>query len=370
MTNDLVKKEIGVEELNDVFFMHNQQYRDERTSADWFYFYKKFRPDLSVFGIIKDGDLIVATQGMMPYFMNVEGKKILAAKSENTLTDAAYRGRNLFKQVYDFCLDVSEKKEIQFIWGLTKYGELWERKVGFEYFGGINKISTGLIKIKEVDLNYFNIYKNASRMKKLILKPLLYLYLTKLKIKGMMKRNKVFADRIIDNNKFEIVENLKNDTDLLKAYENYRLKEEIIHIHQNSKYLDWRLYSNPKLDYKTLFLYEKDVLLAYAYYSFQPQTKIVNLADFTFFTQQSGIVLLQELFEKLIKEKISFIKFFGNIKNELVKTTFDLLSSVGFDIKSSGLDLVVKPLGNYHSEYLNMPSKWHITGLWFEGYEV
>lgn len=79
-----------------------------------------------------DENRIVGTQCAIPLQMiDGNGQVILTAKSEDTLIDPAYRGRNIFERMYELLFEKCREAGILYIWGFT-YVKKPFQKVGFQ----------------------------------------------------------------------------------------------------------------------------------------------------------------------------------------------------------------------------------------------
>ena len=91
-----------ISDINEAISIHNVAYGDKRTPEQWIWEYKSNYPDLFVFTVIEDDGRIVGTQGMIPIYINIKGKRYLSGKSENSLLNPEYRGGTLFQELYEF----------------------------------------------------------------------------------------------------------------------------------------------------------------------------------------------------------------------------------------------------------------------------
>jgi len=90
-----------------------------------------------VFTVIKDNSKIVGTQGMIPIFLNINEKKHLSGKSENSLLDRNYRGKKLFEKLYEYAMSLCKDKNIFCVWGFTSAGKVWRDKLNFSIYKNI-----------------------------------------------------------------------------------------------------------------------------------------------------------------------------------------------------------------------------------------
>lgn len=135
-------KEIKEADISEMLLFHNLTCGHKRTPSQWVWEYKSNHPDSFVFTVIKDGDKIVGTQGMIPIYLNIRGKKRLSGKSENSLLNSKYRGGTLFKNLYDFAMSLCKSREMCCVWGFTSAVKIWREKLGFYVYEDIINGST------------------------------------------------------------------------------------------------------------------------------------------------------------------------------------------------------------------------------------
>ena len=128
-------REIKTTELNRAVCFHNAYYHDNRTVQDRVWEYEGYCPELSVFTIAEDSECIVATQGMLPIYINVQGKKELSGKSENTLINPKYRGLLFFK-LYENIISWAKNNKMKCIWAYTSKNKIFEK--AYRFYSGEN----------------------------------------------------------------------------------------------------------------------------------------------------------------------------------------------------------------------------------------
>lgn len=346
-------KEIDEEEIQRVVSFHNKWYDDNRTPDQWLWEYKGMYPDSFVFTIIKDDNKIIGTQGMIPISINIGGEKYLSGKSENSLLDPKYRGGTLFKELYEFAVSLCKKRGMCCIWGLTSVAKVWRDKLGF------------------------HVYDNAMYNTILILKPIKFIktfYPKKLVSFAAVLALYTYSALLrflhinLRDSKTGIVlkKQLASVDDISKLYERLRKKyPDIIHIIQDQKYISWRIFNNPNVNYITFSAYENNILKGYCYVALTSR-KEAYLSDLTFETVKIGESMLKFILREIQKQALC-VYFFGNIKNPLIRRTFNLLKKYGF-MKIRSTSFVIKNLSYENEEYLYDIRNWYINGLWTEGY--
>ena len=100
---------------------HNRIYNDKRTFQQWKWafiqntYHKKPIP----YAVVIDDGKIVGTQAFIPIRMIDNNGIYWTTKSEGTLLEPDYRGRQLFKGMYELLFDYAKKNEFVYIWGFT-----------------------------------------------------------------------------------------------------------------------------------------------------------------------------------------------------------------------------------------------------------
>jgi len=100
---------------------HNRHYGHRRTLAQWRWEFipSTFKYPPIPFVVVEDNGRIVGTQAFIPVQMIDEDGVYWTAKSEETLVDPAYRGRDLSVKMYQLLFDWAEQNEIARVWGFT-----------------------------------------------------------------------------------------------------------------------------------------------------------------------------------------------------------------------------------------------------------
>jgi len=365
MKNDINIREIkdyDESEINRVISLHNQINIDKRTKENWFWEYKGIYPEQYIFVLAENERDIIGTQGMIPIYINIGGKRTLSGKSENSLLLKKYMFMNLFSRLYDTAIMTSKRKEMCCIWGFTTASHVWKNKLDFSIYEDCLFESLIFLNLEEdmndvmkLKVNYFK------KIKRLLYVGSRYYYS---KIKGKI----LFIMYGKKNNKYIISEKLQSLNDINDLFLSLRLKyPDIIYIHQDEKYITWRILNNPNITYKMILVYEKDLLKGYCYYNAK-NNKIVYITDILFVDFEIGVLLLKKLFKICDENEIAYVYYMGNIKNTLNKNIFDLLNRVGFNKYKNKMSFVLKNLTNTNESTLFNIENWYLSGLWTEGY--
>lgn len=359
---DLEIREVTPSDVEKAISLHNAAYGDKKKPEHWIWEYKGGYPDSSVFTIIEDGDLIIATQGMIPIYVYVRGKRVLSGKSENTLLHPKYRGKGLLQNLYEFAVSLCQIRGMEFIWGYSSSIAAIKalRKIRFLAYGSLMYISVSTIgprlALSGVREENVGAVKRAVRSLVVLL---LWVY------------SSIF--RVMcwgSDTGLSVRDRLADQQDLADLYERLRNRyPDLIHIDLDERYLQWRIHDHPIFKYRTYFVYEGDLLRAYAFVNMHDKRR-VYLTDFTFETHSAGKFLLQKVLGQLRTEGVGAVVFWGNKQNPAMNRVFGLLQSFGFLRRKDPTHVVLRNLSFEDGEALLDMANWYLNGLWTEGYRM
>lgn len=110
---------------------HNRIYKKNRTMEQFRWEFHDGPFGKSVYVVALDGEKVVGTNCVIPMVLaNGQGEEVLTGKSEDTLVDPAYRGRNIFENIYAFLFEECRHAGIKAIWGYTSAKKPFQ-KIGF-----------------------------------------------------------------------------------------------------------------------------------------------------------------------------------------------------------------------------------------------
>lgn len=99
---------------------HNQYYGTRRPFEHWLWLYFGLSPERATFAYaLSDDGRVIATQGMVPYPLVVDGRVIQTSKSESTLMLPEGRGGGLMADLYEFAFADAVDRGSTVIWGFT-----------------------------------------------------------------------------------------------------------------------------------------------------------------------------------------------------------------------------------------------------------
>jgi GNAT superfamily N-acetyltransferase len=102
--------------------LHNRIYRQNRTIRQWTWAFaaNNYRTEQIPYVVLVENGAIVGTQAFIPIRMVDEAGVYWTAKSEGTLLDPAYRGRQLFEKMYTILFDYAKEHQFATVWGFTR----------------------------------------------------------------------------------------------------------------------------------------------------------------------------------------------------------------------------------------------------------
>ena len=368
MNSKLQMREIrssDISDINEVVSFHNAAHGDSRIAAQWTWEYLGNYPDLSVFAVIEDDGVIVGTNGRIPIYLNIKGKRYLSGKSENSLLHPKYRGGTLFQDLYEFATSLSKAKKMHCIWGYTGAVTVWRNKLGLSVYDNCMYESILILNVQNAlsEVVKPGDWAMVRKISLSLLATFCYSYSLAVRFSFEFLRKSL-------RTKYSIEHCLRSIDDLNALYE--RLRGEypgLIHIDQDEQYIRWRIFNNPNIKYETYFLYEDSLLRGYCYVGANDNTT-ASLTDFTFESAEVGAFLLRILLDKWRHEKIGYVYFLGNAKNPLITTIFNLLKGFGFLRRRSSDSFVLKNISYKDEDHLYDIKNWYAGGLWTEGYTL
>jgi hypothetical protein len=289
---------------------------------------------------------IVGLQCAIPIFMaNNLGKKVLTAKSDDTLVHPAYRGRKIFKYMYELLFDICHKAGIEYIWGFTD-AEKPFKAVGFETPYPICK-SYFMVSVKDA---FKNLIASNPNDKSHHFRALTFVLLATIKSMKYFFINKKLT-------KFKVESVWIDDLDTL-VRSHYKTHQDLFFMSfDEQKYLEWRILKASSVDrYRVFALRDMDkILRGYILFSMDAE----NIAHLMFelydekLSETDIISFLSYSIKCVSDEKVAMIKAWNFDTNAYNKKTMSRHSSVGFWHIQRGMSLVWKTLGNEASLEVN-----------------
>lgn len=352
---------------------------DENALAEFHHFgdpyvftheYWCYLPEKSIFVVGKDADRIVATEAIIPYELSVCGIRMLTGRSERTLVDASYRGRNIWGQLMSYCADCATNKSMGFVWGSTGARKPFE-KVGYAFLTGHRLHMYALISLRNL-MSYiikmaikgeFNVGKIRSRIaqgRKLHLEGYVILFAA---LPSLFLYYGCNLPIYFQKRSFEITSEPRSYEDIDDLYERLGVRKNDIYLIQTKAFVKWMLIDS-KNECLRYYAYIKDRLAGYIYVNIS-DPDMATIIDFAFEDKKTATALLKIVRTELGNRSSAFVKISINIRHYIQRKYIHVLIANGFIPLYRGGSEVVLPLVYNKKEILNDMSKWYLTDLWF-----
>ena len=308
----------------------------------------------------KDLEKYIATQGMIPIYMNLQGKLILTAKSETSFLLPQYRGKGLFEDLYFHSIKVSEDDGAELIWGFTALTKVWRNKLKFEVYEGIiheTELQTSIIK--EFNTTILSGLPPVKKVKK-IFKAIL----AGVKSIRLQKINKEYSSKELD------FKNISHQEEIIETYKTWQNNHaDYLNIAATKDFLKWRISHNPKMNYKFIGIYKNENIIGLGILN--DTAPKAYLVDFVVKDESQLEFCFNELMH-FIKQTFytTHIVYWANSLNKYNKAIHSLFKSYGaFCYKNNSMNFVVKRTKRASIDHIDL-TKYCINGLWTEGFSI
>jgi hypothetical protein len=294
---------------------------------------------------------------MLPVDLDIDGKTILTAKSENAVLDDSYkeRGGIIFSKVYNKNSKQVKEKGITIYWGYTHEIRLWRDILRFDAKEIMlsNIIILSPLSLRQYKKQYQSLIKAALKY----VKDIAAAAITGIKI-NTKKSN--FSKYTIKNDptNFSLVPALLNEV---------RNKWGIrVSLSMRPDYVNWRILSNPNLKYRHHFFFAGNQLVGYYLYSINNDS-IANIADILFSTETVlDDMLLHFMGQAKINKGKSVDYFHNSLNNYSHHVSSRLRMLFGGNVfPNTAMCWLLK---NESSNILPPIEYWLMNALWTEGF--
>jgi GNAT superfamily N-acetyltransferase len=335
---------------------HNQIDKPNRTIEQFYWEFRDCPFGPSIYVIAEDGDRIVGTNCVIPIqLIDSKGALIKSGKSEDTLVDPAYRGQNIFNNIYDFLFEESKKQGISLIWGFTSATKAFER-LGFE----IPFYHHQGLAVNRV-IPSFNFLKSLNP-KNGILNIVKILGLT---IVSKLKYNLNLLPHFFE---FELSENQRTANFSVKLIKmNLEESKKCFAIFQNEKFQKWRIYDNP--NYYNIYSFtfknkQEQVVAIIEINSTMNNVAYINQSTFDpSLSEKSKAKILRKITDQLFKKGIVIVRNWLFNTSELNKSEISVYEKAGFFYLNRGNGMVWKKLDE--SDF--MPQDFYLSRIASQG---
>jgi len=352
----IVVRKLSPEELPlaNVFF--NRIYNSKRSFSDfeWEFVHGPAGPAIYIGAIdtaIKEETKIVGIQCAIPLKMLApNGSEILTAKSEDTLVDPEYRGLGIFDKMYMLLFEECKELGVKYIWGFTPAYKPFVG-VGFK----LHFKSSQLLFVQN-PLKAFRYLTQLNPKNR---------FIDKFKIMGLCMLSKALTIKAKFYNhkkKFTINSNADFELNIDPSSNN-----ELLNLHENSKFVHWRIIDNPYNSYRSIvFSNSANETVANVIVNNRTTVGYIermlfskNLSD----SEKRGI--LAHCFSVLEELKLPpLVRFLGFEGNEVNKSEITLLREIGFFKVNRGTWFIWKSLDE---NYNHQPEDVFLNRLFSQG---
>ena len=344
-------------EVGELIAFHNSQYGADRGPDDWFWQYGGYEQDRAVFTVSRDAGRLIATQAMMPVYLNVGGRRVLTGKSENTLLLPEYRGTEVMRELYEYAVEQCRTRDIAFLWGFTRAVKAF-RRFGFSTFplpqqhalSGLNPSMVWRRMRREAG-SLFRQGNLAVRLAIDYLRALTSLRATRGEKSGPLQVNR---ERIDHGQIRQLMQTLQ------------RNHPDLISMDCDEPYLTWRIQKHPRLHYHHYQVTGDGALLAYAFAVRVNGT--VSISDMASSAGSAGRLLLGAIIRDHAGQAGQFTALV-NPECAVGQNNLQCLRDCGFSPQGTW-NLVLRDLSDGKHPQIWDATNWHVTGLWTEGYTM
>ncbi|MFT5777415.1 MAG: hypothetical protein ACI837_000347 [Crocinitomicaceae bacterium] len=311
----------------------------------------------------RNEDKYIASQGMIPIFLTVQGNPILTVKSESSFLHSDFRRQGIFETLYFDTILSAEKAGAELVWGFTALSKVWRNKLHFDVEDGIVQEAVIQINaqtaIKEVKESQGSFVERLKRVAKIRLKSM--------KQFGKLKKSTNYTISTLDFG------NSMDKKIILNAYALWsESHQQEIFIMPSEGYFNWRLEKNPMLKYEFISISNEGELLALAIVN--TTLKSAYLVDFIVISEEDTATCLRELIHYLKHNRVMSNLWYWanslNATNKLVLAEFAACGALSF--QNTEMNLVLKRSENCSipREILMNPANYYLNGLWTEGFRI
>jgi hypothetical protein len=348
------------EDAEEIVNFQNKYHGTKRNPEHWLWEWHTNIPDKSVLATLRKNRDLIATFGVIPLNMNINGKNILAGKTEGMLLIPEYRGHGIATKIYKYVESECFKKEFQLIWGFTyeREAKIVFRMLGYTFAPTLaiaGRPGSFWIEIISRMKTKTPLWVRLGSMAKLVVSLIL------------LKHNHRIPKCCLQTG-YTIVNNECNEADLQSLYERIQDKyQHVISVKLDAKYLKWRVRENPFLKYDEYQIYQNGQMRAYAFVTIHD--RIASISDLTSEDEHATHLLLVEIIKKYQKLVGRFV-FLCNTKDNLAQNTLAQFVKLGFKINPNTMELLYRDLTRGEDGQDFGIQNWHICGLWTEGFSM
>jgi hypothetical protein len=366
LPSDLKIREAKSDDVIKINALYSKQYGfDKLHEWQWEYEDNPYGKGIVVVAELNNEIIGVNTKICIP--LSYGSKDFLAVKGEFGLMEKEYRGRSIFNQIYNKCLDLSKARNIKLLWALS-YAEGAYKNIGVPVPGRIGHLLLVLNAneaFREFEQKMFRKEYNQKAFQQWW-KFLFRIFLISSQLWSKTIRLKQSAGK-----KYTIETLTCADDRIDKFWDTFRHQNSCYTITRTSKYLNWRIFNNPNMKYKFLAALENNQIKAYIIIGQKNNVNMAYLTDLCVLDgfEKAAESLLSHAIQCLKLEHIAFVDAWRMGKNPETKKYSKYLTRFGFIPLPAGSPFAVKSL----SDEKMLPAdpqeldNWFLTEIFSEG---
>lgn len=359
----------GEEELCNNF--HNRVYKKNRSMGQWRWeFVLNNYNKQTTYAIAKDGNKLVGTQALIPIRMIDKDGVYWTAKSEETLVDPDYRGKQLFEKMYSLLFDYAREHEFASIWGFTPAINAFKR-MEFSIPGKVEQIFIPFLNRSIPTMMSKASYGSPQSIKDKV-------RIAMFCLAGVPAQ--IISSLRITLNKKQAISNMdirtwdSPDAQAGDLCQRFIQKWGGTTIYRDSVYLQWRLFDNPYVKSVVKALYKKNKLLGWIAYT-MGDDGMGYLVDLMIADDDSGYTL-EDLIKVLLLEAVIGCRNMGATgirgwhanNHPFDKLICNVAKSIGFyHIKRGHAVVIFNCEAGKKRDSYNKFDDWFVSRIFTEG---
>jgi GNAT superfamily N-acetyltransferase len=347
------------EDAADMVAFHNSYYGSQRTADHWRWEYDSYMRGTSKFTYVKVDDRLVGTTAVQPVYMNVGGRRVLSARSENALLLPEYRGTGLMPALYDYMFGKCRDRGMQIWWGFTPalgaartIGvschsdiQVWERPGRVHCEAHRRLVTEG---------PYWRRVGSAARSV----------------VRGVSFHMRGRRTHCVQEREgYQVRRGTCEGRSMRGLHERARKPyPDVVRLEFDDEYLRWRVRENPFLAYSEYEVRQSEELRAYALVVLS--RKVASISDLFSEDSHATSLLIQAILDDF-GDRAGVFRYLGNRMDAQAQDVHRQLEGFGFTPNESTSriwNLVVKDLSGGEYPEIHDIRNWHVAALWTEGF--
>lgn len=350
--------------------LHNNQYGRNRGEKEWKWEFTNSPNCKSIFVVAEYKGNIIGTQAFLPIRLSFGESQFLTAKSEETLLIPEFRGQGIFQRLLDRCFQLASERKIALVWGFTKAKKPFLDS-GFQILGKLKQS----VLILDSSQTYQMYGRRISVVaKKDFLSRVVHGSLLRVFTLFGFFWFKLRSYKIEPVSGFRVVQISQPDERLDNFWREFNCQGNFYTISRTSDYLNWRIFTNPDVNYQLWAAIEDDRIRGYVILGRSKHENVGYITDFCVLDKQFAPVaglLMSHTVKYFVSQGVAFIDAWILGNNLESKRYSSWLRRSGFLSLSLGTCMILKVLASDRSFPADPSSleQWFITNIFSEGVE-